>query len=156
MKLNPFVLERPANLPRFTAREDKAEPEPHANIGHLFAMGADQYLHVGPEPLRVPPLPARYGAELLRLRGRIAAMQTAADGRVLDDAEIAQYMSIVDGIVAVARRCVRPCSTRGRVLRALGLWRPFRNASDREIGLLLDFLLQCRAMSSIRFQNGSR
>lgn len=149
------TIARP-DVPRFSdaaeprARREEVVVDAHLNVAPLFQLGGDTFLHFRGRAFRCPPLDFRLGARLIEIKANINELRMASQGRALSDEQRSLYMQLVGQVLEIARKAVRPCSRWQRALRMIGLWRPFRRASDREIGELLDFLLDLRASSSIR------
>lgn len=131
------------------------DPEPE-NVYALFELGQDVYFEYRGEPYRVPPVPYRMGAELLRSRVRINRLRMEAQSRELTNDDFAEYEAAVAALVRACTSLVRPIGWKGRTLRTLGMWHPFRNASDREIGELHSFLLRLRTRPATRLSFGKR
>lgn len=145
-----IAIERPAHLPRFS--EPRQEPAVlTGNVDELFQIGDNVVFMYRDRTLYAPPLPARLGARLLEVRTKIAQKQQQAQMRPLTTKDIAEFLTLLNATLRVLTACVRPVGKKARLLRMLGLWRPFAKATDAEVGVLIDFLLRRRAASSIRF-----
>lgn len=157
MRLAPRI-----KLERFAHEEYRKhfggqQPVRFANVNALFEMGADVFFEYRGIPFRVPPVPARIGAELMRIRAEITQrLTTIPVDRPPTPKEIGEYQAMLIRTQSLVTQCVRPCSRIGRLKQQLGLWRPFLDASDAEIRELLDFLWLRRATSTIRFYDSGQ
>lgn len=161
-----FRIERPANKPRFTdpapadtARGTRTRPSDQPdiqNVQPLFEMGSHTFIAVGNRPVKFAPTPYREGWALARARQRMDAMldRCKAEDRMPTDAELDAYEEDVRSVVAIITALAVPVGMVGRIKKRLGLWRPFKHASEGEIGVLLSFLLKYRTRSRIRTSMG--
>lgn len=118
------IAERPAPAPK--------------NIRHLIDIGHNRVMLYRRQPITVPPVPVMLGLAVVDL---VEKLQREDD--------IGRRAVMLAQLVRVCTRCVRPVGLRRRLLRRLGLWRPFRDISEGELRGVADFLLKCRQSARI-------
>lgn len=123
------------------------EPE---NVSFLFELNGIAYFDFGGVPIKMPPTPATLGAEISALKVRITRNRMDAQSRELSDAELLAYRVAVEDAKRLVADGIRPVRWRDRIAHRLGRWKLLDNATARELGILIDFLVQRQQVSRIR------
>lgn len=120
-----------------TPAEQKPAPPPR-NVRHLIDIGNTRVFLYRGQPIRVPPTPVFEGLRIWELTALIEN-ETDAHARSNHFREL----------IRVCTKCCRPVGRWRRLLRRVGLWKPFRDISQTELGGVASFLQQCQTSASI-------